>query len=50
MAMKLLDDTRSEMRAAVTKLMQILHKLMGDKFIESVTSSKLAKVKSILKC
>lgn len=48
MATKLLDETRGEMKAAVGKLVQTLHKIAGSGFLEAVPQGKLEQVKSLL--
>ena len=48
-ALKLLDDSKADMKGAVNKLIQVLHKLTGSAFIEAVPPPKLERVLSIIK-
>jgi len=48
MALKLLDETKAEMKAAVGKLVQTLYKLTGNAFIESIPASKIEQIRNLL--
>jgi len=48
-AIKLLDDTKAEMKGAVTKLVQTCYKLSGTQFLEAVPAAKIEKVMGVLK-
>lgn len=48
-AFKLLEDSKTDMKGAVSKLIQILHKLHGSIFIGEIPKQKLEQVMEIIK-
>ncbi len=48
-AFKLLDENKADIKAAVIKLIQALHKLVGPSFLDAIPPTKIDRVLEILK-